>query len=129
MNIKESEEKIIETMVDERKKFESGSKELIQHDSNIVDMFNAYHDLVKLECDVNSETKKLEQEKNLKTAELEQRSEEVNKKTKAEWGKTIVTGGATVFGVILALLSRKDEREGFLVDDKIPFFDKLKPKL
>lgn len=129
MDIKEYEENIIETMVNDRTKFERGSKELVQHDKNLVEMFGAYHDMVKLECDVNSEMKRMEQEKILKTAEITQKSEEVKKKTMADWGKTIVTGVATVAGVGLALLSRKDEREGFLVDDKIPFFDKLKPKL
>lgn len=129
MDIKEYEEGIIETMIDDREKFDKGSKELVQHDKNLVDMFDAYHSMLKLEADVKTETRKMEQEKELKTSEITQKSEEVKKKTAAEWGKTIVTGVATIAGVGLALLSRKDEREGFLVDDKIPFFDKLKPKL
>ena len=127
-DVKDYMENNIESMVDERSKFEKGSKEQVQHDKNLVEMFNAYNDRLKLELDeANAEKQRVHEEKKYK-AEIEQKDREVKKKTMADWGKTIAGGCATVEGAVLACLSRKDEREGFIVEDKIPFFDKFKFK-
>lgn len=127
-DVKDFMEENIETMVDERSKFEKGSKEQVQHDKNIVDMFNAYNDRLKLEVDeLNAEKQRVHDEKKYK-AEIEQKDREVKKKTLADWGKTAAGILGTAAGVFLANRARKDERDGFIVDDKIPFFDKLKFK-
>ena len=128
MDVKDYMEENIESMIDKRSKFDSGSKDELQHDKNIVEMFKAYNERLKLELDEKESEKQRDFEKKKYEAEIECKNNEVKKKTMADWGKTAAGVAATAAGVILACLSRKDEREGFIVDDKIPFFDKLKSK-
>lgn len=129
-DVKDYMEENIESMVDERSKFEKGSKEQVEHDKNIIGMFNAYNDRLKLELDeLNAEKQRTHDEKKYK-AEIEQKDREVKKKTMADWGKTVAGGLATAAGVVLACLARKDEREGFITDNQTNIFDrfrKMKP--
>ena len=130
MDFKEHQEEIIETMIDDRKKFEPGSKDLVQHDKNIVEAFKAYQSTVKLESDIQLEQQKMEHEKDMQKSDIEQKNAEVKKKTMAEYAKTGAGVLATIAGFGLALLSRKDEREGFITDNQTNLFErfrKMKP--
>lgn len=125
-NINEYLENKIIDLCDERDKFEAGSKERVQHDKNLVGMFDAYNESLKLEQSEESEKRTLEYEKEKYLAEIEQKDREAKKKNVVEWVKTVLYGFGLVGGGALALLARKDERDGFIVDDKISFFDKFK---
>ena len=129
-DVKDYLEEKIEDMVNERSEFEKGSKEHVQHDKNLVGMFNAYNERLKLELEeINAEKQRIHDEKKYK-AEIEQKDREVRKKTMADWGKTAAGGFATAAGIVLACLARKDEREGFITDNQTNIFDrfrKMKP--
>ena len=129
-DVKDYMEENIESMVDERSKFEKGSKEQVEHDKNIIGMFNAYNDRLKLELDELNAEKQRTHDKKKYEAEIEQKDREVKKKTMADWGKTVAGVLATAAGVVLAGLARKDEREGFITDNQTNIFDrfrKMKP--
>lgn len=126
-DIREYLEEEIVNLCDERSKFDEKTvKEQVQHDKNLVGMFDAYTDLVKFEVESESERRRLEFEKEKMTAEIDQKKDEIKKRTMVDWVKTGLYGLGTGAGVVLALLARRDEREGFISDDKIPFFDKFR---
>ena len=115
MDVKDILEERIEELCDERKSFVPGSKEKIQHDENLVGMFDAYNSMVKIEVEDRNAQREIEQKEN-----------EAKKKTMVEWVKAGLYGLGTVAGIGLAMLARNDEREGFITDDKITFFDKFR---
>ena len=108
-------EERIKELCEERKTYDPGSKEKLKADENLVGMFDAYNAMEKIEADVTNTR-----------LEIEQKDRELKKKTVVEWVKAGLYGLGTAAGVGLALLARKDEKEGFIIDDKIPFFDKFR---
>ncbi len=139
-DVRDKMEEQIFTMCDERSKMAAGSEEKLKHDANIVKMFDAYNDRYKIDSSEYCEGAKLEFEKDKlayerdmykneleqKKAELTQKEEEAEKKTKLEKAKTALYGLGLAAGVLLSMLARKDEREGFMVEDKVPFLDKFR---
>lgn len=117
------EEEILE-LCDERENIKDLEGK-IKYDKNITEMFKAYNDRLKLDYDDCSEGRRLEHEKDKYLAEIQQKNNEIEKKTKVDMVKNVIYGLGTAAGIGLAMLGRKDEREGFLTEDKIKLFDKF----
>ena len=89
-----------------------------------------YNDRLKLDYDDCSEGRRLEHEKDKYLAEIQQKNNEIEKKTKVDMVKNVIYGLGTAAGIGLAMLGRKDEREGFITDNQTNIFDrfrKMKP--
>lgn len=116
----------IERSLDERSKLDAGSEDRARHDKVLIEMYDIYERDLKLDYDDYAEERRLKSEMEKTELEVAQKSEQAAEEGKHSKWKNILYGVGLGVGAALSLLARRDEKEGFIIDDKVSFFDKFK---
>ena len=109
----------INASFDERSELKAGSEERQRHDQSIVQMVDALNRDLKLDYDDYAEERKLNYDKLVKETELAQQKEIADGEQKVSKWKVGAQIAGLVVGGGLALLVRKDEKDGLYTEGQV----------
>ena len=118
----------IEKSLDERSDLTAGSEERQRHDQSIVNMVDALNRDLKLDYEDYAEERRLTHETKVQEATLTQQAAIAKEENRTNKLKAMVQIGGLCLGGGLALLVRRDEKEGAYTEgavSDVPKFMKL----